>query len=53
MWRKRFENKIREFMKNLAQLETVRSEETGNTRQWERFERKYIRIKTLQVVIEG
>lgn len=40
-------------MKNLAQLETVRSEETGNTRQWERFERKYIRIKTLQVVIEG
>ena len=53
MWKRRLQNKIKEFMKDLSQLEASKDENISNFRHWERLERKYsIRVKRLNVVIE-
>ena len=53
MWKRRLQNKIKEFRKDLSQLEALDDKDISNFRYWERLERKYsIRIKRLNVVIE-
>ena len=50
IWKRRLQNKIKEFRKNLSQLE---SSEVMEVRHWQTLERKYnIRVKTLSVIIE-
>ena len=53
MWKRRFQNEIKEPRKDLSQLETSKDKDISNFRHWERLERKYsIRVKRLNVVIE-
>ena len=53
MWKRRLQNKIKEFRKDLSQLEALDDKDISNFRYWKRLERKYsIRIKRLNVVIE-
>ena len=53
MWKRRLQNKIKEYRKDLSQLEALDDKDISNFRYWERLERKYsIRIKRLNVVIE-
>ena len=53
MWKRRLQNKIKEFRKDLSQLEASKDKGISNFRHWERLERKYsIRVKRLNVVIE-
>ena len=53
MWKRRLQNKIKEFRKDLSQLEASKDKNISNFRHWERLEKKYsIRVKTLHVVIE-
>ena len=50
MWKRRLQNKIKEFKEGLSQLEGSKDKDI---RHWERLERKYsIRVKRLNVVIE-
>ena len=58
-WRKepmckiRLQNKIKDFRKDLSQLEVSKNKDISNFRHWERLERKYsIGVKRLNVVIE-
>ena len=47
------QNKIKELIKDLSELEASKDKNISNFRHWERFERKYIiRVKRLNVVIE-
>ena len=49
MWKRRFQNKIKELTKDLSQLEASKGKDI---RHWETLERKYsIRVKRLNVVI--
>ena len=53
LWKRRLQNKIKEFRKDLSQLEASKDKDISNFRHWERLERKYsIRVKRLNVVIE-
>ena len=53
MWKRKLQNKIKEFRKDLSQLEASKDKDISNFRHWERLERKYsIRVKRLNVVIE-
>ena len=53
MWKRRFQNKIKELRKDLSQLEALKDKGISNLRHWERLERKYsVRVKRLSVVIE-
>ena len=58
MWKRRLQNKIKEFRKDLSQLEASKVKDISRYfrryfRHWERLERKYsIRVKRLNVVIE-
>ena len=53
MWKRSFQNKIKELRKDVNQLEALKDEGISNFRHWERLERKYsIRVKRLNVVIE-
>ena len=53
MWKRRFQNKIKELRKDLSQLEASKDKDISNFRHWERLERKYsIRVKRLNVAIE-
>ena len=53
MWKRRLQNKIKELMKDLSQLEASKDKDISNFRHWERLERNYsIRVKRLNVVIE-
>ena len=53
MWKRRWQNKMKELKKNLSQLEASKDKNISNFRHWERLERKYsIRVKRLNVVIE-
>ena len=53
MRNKTLQNKIKEFRKDLSQLEASKDKDISNFRHWERLERKYsIRVKRLDVVIE-
>ena len=53
MWKRRFQNKIKELRKDLSLLEASKDKDVSNFRQWERLETKYsIRVKRLNVVIE-
>ena len=53
MWKRKFQNKIKELRKDLSQLEASKDKGISNFRHWERLERKYnIRVKRLNVVIE-
>ena len=53
MWKRRFQNKIKELTKDLSQLEASKDKEISNFRHCERLERKYrIRVKRMNVVIE-
>ena len=53
MWKRRFQNKIKELSKDLSQLEASKDKHISNFRHWERLERKNnIRVKRLNVVIE-
>ena len=53
MWKRRFQNNIKELRKDLSQLEASKDKGISNFRHWEKLERKYsIRIKRLNVVIE-
>ena len=53
MWKRRWQNKIKELSKDLSQLEASKDKDISNFRHWERSERKYsIRVKRLNVVIE-
>ena len=46
MWKRRFQNKIKELRKDLNQLEASKDKDISNFRHWERLERKYsIRVK--------
>ena len=50
---RRLKNKIKEFRKDLSQLEALKDKDICNFRHWERLERKYsIRLKILNVLIE-
>ena len=40
MWNRRLQNKIKELMKNVSQLEASREKDISNFRHWERLERK-------------
>ena len=54
MWRRWFQNKIKQLSRALSQLEPSKDKEVSNVRHWQTLERKYsIRVKTLGVVIEG
>ena len=49
----RLKNNIKEFRKDVSQLEASKDKDISNFRHWERLERKYsIRVKRLNVVIE-
>ena len=51
MWKRRLQNKIKEFRKDLSQLEASKDKE--GFKHWERLDRKYsVKLKTLSVVIE-
>ena len=53
IWKRSLQNKIKEFRKDLSQLEALKDKDISNFRHWERLERKYsIRVKRLNVVIE-
>ena len=53
MWKRRLQNKIKDFRKDLSQLEASKDKDISNFRHWERLERKYsIRVKRLHVLIE-
>ena len=53
MWKRRFQNKIKELRKNLSQLEASKDKDISNFRQWEIFESKFsFRVKRLNAVIE-
>ena len=52
MWKRRLQNKIKELRKDLSQLESSKDKGISNFRHWERLERKYSRVKRLNVVIE-
>ena len=53
MWKRRFQNKVKELRKDLSQIEASKDKGISNFRHWERLERKYnIRVKRLNVVIE-
>ena len=41
MWKKRLKNKIKEFRKDLSQLEASKDKNISNFRHWERLEKKY------------
>ena len=41
MWKRRFQNKIKELRKDLSQLEASKDKGLSNFRHWERLERKY------------
>ena len=53
MWKRRFQNKIKELRKDLSQREASKDKDISNFRHLERLERKYsIRVKRLNVTIE-
>ena len=53
MWKKRLQNKIKEFRKDLSQLEASKDKDISNFRHWEILEKKYsISIKRFNVVTE-
>ena len=53
MWKKRFQNKIKELKKDLSQLEASKDKDISNFRHWGRLDKKYSsRVKRLNVVIE-
>ena len=53
MWKRRFQNKIKELRKDLSQPEPSKDKDISNFRHWERLERKYsIRVKRLNVLIK-
>ena len=53
IWKRRFQNKIKERRKDLSQLEASKDKGISNFRHWERLERKHsIRVKRLNVVIK-
>ena len=53
MWKRRLQNKIKELMKDLSQLEASKYKYISNFRHWGRLERKYnIRVKRVNIVIE-
>ena len=53
MWKRRFQNKIKELRKNLSQLEASKDKDISNFRHSERLEGKYsIRVKRLNVLID-
>ena len=53
MWKRRFQNKIKELTKYLIQLEVSKNKDISNFRHREKLERKYsIRVKRMNVVIE-
>ena len=41
IWKRRLQNKIKELMKHLGQLEASRDKDISDFRHWERLERKY------------
>ena len=48
----RLKNNIKEFRKDVSQLEASKDKDISNFRHWERLERKYsVRVKRLNVVI--
>ena len=53
MWKKRLQNKIKELMEDLGQLEASKDKDISKFRHWERLERKFsIKVKRSNVVIE-
>ena len=53
MWKRKLQNKIKEFRKDVSQLEASKDKDISNFRHWERLQRKYsIRVKRLNIVIE-
>ena len=53
IWKRRFQNKMKELRKDLSQLEASKDKNLGSFRHWKRLERKYsISVKRLNVVIE-
>ena len=53
MWKRRFQNKIKELRKDLSQLEASKDKDISNFRHWEKLERKYsIRVKRLNFIKE-
>ena len=51
MWKRRFQNNIKELRKDLSQLEASKDKDISNFRHWERLERKCsIRVKRLNPV---
>ena len=53
MWKRKLQNKIKEFRKDVSQLEASKDKDISNFLQWEKLERKCsIRVKRLNVVIE-
>ena len=53
VWKRRFQNKIKELRKDLSQIEASKDKDISNFRHWEKLERKYsIRVKRLNVVVE-
>ena len=51
MWKRRFQNKIKELRKDLRK-EASKDKDIGNFRYWERLERKYsIRVKRRNLAI--
>ena len=46
MWKRRLQNKIKEFRNDLSRLEASKDKDISNFRHWKRLERKYsIRVK--------
>ena len=53
IWKRRFQNKIKQLRKDLSQLEASKDKDISSFRHWESLERKYSnRVKRLNVVIE-
>ena len=53
MRKRKLQNKIKEFRKDLSQIEASKDKDISNFRHWEILERKYsIRVKRLNVVTE-
>ena len=52
MWKRRLQNKINELRKDLCQLEASKDKDISNFRHRGRLERKYNRVKRLNIVIE-
>ena len=52
MRKRRLQNKIKELRKDLSQLEALKDKDISNFSQWERLERKYNRVKRLNVAIK-